>query len=79
MAFFFLLLVFLVFIALIVLFVVPPQLLGNFFSKVKEKCLVRKIRLERRNSWEPMRFHAAAAVLRRGPTARIAVLRPHLC
>jgi hypothetical protein len=26
-----------------------------------------------------MRFHAAAAVLRRGPTARIAVLRPHLC
>jgi hypothetical protein len=26
-----------------------------------------------------MRFHAVAAVLRRGPTARIAVLRPHLC
>jgi hypothetical protein len=35
-ALFFLLLVFLVFIALIVLFVVPPQRLGEFFSKGKK-------------------------------------------
>jgi hypothetical protein len=36
-ALFFLLFVFLIFIALIVLFVVPPQRLGEYFSKVKKK------------------------------------------
>lgn len=37
MALFFLLIVFLVIIGLIVLFVVPPQKLGEFFARQKRK------------------------------------------